>query len=129
MSDMTRSLVSLWGAGQTGSGKTYTMGSSWAADMENQGVIPSVMDEMFSRIDAATNTDFTVKVSFVEIHKVCLRRYRQQLLSSTALPATSREFPLTTGDVQRPADLPTAVVTSSCDKLNSISLAAVPAAI
>ncbi len=38
--------------------------------MVNQGVIPSVMDELFSRVEVETNTDFTVKVSFVEIHKV-----------------------------------------------------------
>lgn len=57
--------------GQTGSGKTYTMGSAWSPDASSQqGVIPSVMEELFGRVDCCTSTDFTVKVSFVEIHKV-----------------------------------------------------------
>lgn len=59
-------------AGQTGSGKTYTMGSAWSPEEENnnQGVIPNVMDELFTRVEHETNTNFTIKVSFVEIHKV-----------------------------------------------------------
>lgn len=57
-------------AGQTGSGKTYTMGSAWSPDEDNQGVIPSVMDELFTRVEHEPHTDFTLKVSFVEIHKV-----------------------------------------------------------
>jgi hypothetical protein len=65
------------------------MGSAWSPDMTTTGVIPSVMDELFSRVDGTTNTDFTVKVSFVEIHKVgscpaqhasSVQRYAQLLI-------------------------------------------------
>lgn len=46
------------------------MGSAWSPEEDNQGVIPSVMDELFTRVEHETSTDFTIKVSFVEIHKV-----------------------------------------------------------
>jgi len=62
--------MALSSAGQTGSGKTYTMGSAWSPEEDNQGVIPEVMDELFSRVESEPNTDFAIKVSFVEIHKV-----------------------------------------------------------
>ncbi|WIA39358.1 hypothetical protein OEZ86_005467 [Tetradesmus obliquus] len=79
--------------GQTGSGKTFTMGSSWSPDLESQGVIPSVMDEMFTRMEAESNTDFVVKVSFVEIHK---EEVRDLLWTNSAAPrpvVTIRELP------------------------------------
>jgi hypothetical protein len=46
------------------------MGSAWQPEEGNEGVIPNVMDELFTRVDTTHHTDFTVKVSFVEIHKV-----------------------------------------------------------
>ena len=59
--------------GQTGSGKTYTMGSAFSPGCEPSGVIPHVMDAIFSRITRAPrDVDFTVRVGFVEIHKVQL---------------------------------------------------------
>ncbi|KAF8064520.1 KIN4A [Scenedesmus sp. PABB004] len=79
--------------GQTGSGKTFTMGSSWSPDDRGGGVIPSVMDELFARIDEARDTEFTVKVSFVEIHK---EEVRDLLWTSSAAPrpvVTIRELP------------------------------------
>lgn len=58
--------------GQTGSGKTYTMGSSTLmAGPSEEGVIPKVMQDIFQRIAAAQDTDFTVRVGFVEIFNVC----------------------------------------------------------
>ena len=57
--------------GQTGSGKTYTMGSSTLMPgPSEQGVIPKVMQDIFQRIAAAQDTDFTVRVGFVEIFNV-----------------------------------------------------------
>lgn len=56
--------------GQTGSGKTYTMGSAFTPDGEVRGVIPSVLDLIFAKIAAEPNTECSVRVSFVEIHKV-----------------------------------------------------------
>jgi kinesin family protein 4/21/27 len=57
--------------GQTGSGKTYTMGSAFAPGRAQQGVIPQAMELLFTRIAReAENADFTVRVGFVEIHKV-----------------------------------------------------------
>jgi kinesin family protein 4/21/27 len=56
--------------GQTGSGKTYTMGSGFTPGEESKGVIPEVLEELFGRINSSPDTDFTVRVSFVEIHRV-----------------------------------------------------------
>ena len=58
--------------GQTGSGKTYTMGSAFSpGGADSQGVIPAVMEAVFCRIaEAPPDLDFTVRVGFVEIHKV-----------------------------------------------------------
>jgi len=57
--------------GQTGSGKTYTMGSSTLMPgPSEQGVIPKVMQDIFQRIAAAQDTDFIVRVGFVEIFNV-----------------------------------------------------------
>lgn len=58
-------------AGQTGSGKTYTMGSGFTPGGPGRGVIPEVMDELFARVAAGKEgVDLSVRVSFVEIHKV-----------------------------------------------------------
>ncbi|RNA21884.1 chromosome-associated kinesin KIF4A, partial [Brachionus plicatilis] len=75
--------------GQTGSGKTYSMGSGYAAlssamasvsNVEIQtssilnevGVIPRVLNDLFTRIDNQQNSNkdlkFSVKVSFVEVY-------------------------------------------------------------
>ncbi len=58
--------------GQTGSGKTYTMGSEFKAGGTCRGVIPDAINDIFRRIEAAKECDITVRVSFVEIHKVRL---------------------------------------------------------
>jgi hypothetical protein len=75
--------------GQTGSGKTYTMGSAFSpGGADSQGVIPAVMGAVFCRMaEAPADIDFTVRVGFVEIHKVrccwllgsssCTSAYRQ----------------------------------------------------
>ncbi|GBF91684.1 kinesin family member heavy chain [Raphidocelis subcapitata] len=56
--------------GQTGSGKTYTMGSGFSPGGPARGVIPEVMEELFARIEAGKEgSEFSVRVSFVEIHK------------------------------------------------------------
>ena len=56
--------------GQTGSGKTYTMGSAFTPGGNTQGVIPKVMDGIFERITGSKDAEYTVRVGFVEIHKV-----------------------------------------------------------
>lgn len=56
--------------GQTGSGKTYTMGSEFKAGGTCRGVIPDAINDIFRRIEGAKDCDITVRVSFVEIHKV-----------------------------------------------------------
>jgi hypothetical protein len=64
--------------GQTGSGKTYTMGSGFTPGEESKGVIPEVLEELFGRISSTPDTDFTVRVSFVEIHRVRPCQHIQQ---------------------------------------------------
>jgi len=46
------------------------MGSAFTPGGGSRGVIPKVMDTIFSRIEATEGIDFTVRVGFVEIHTV-----------------------------------------------------------
>ncbi|XP_024515877.1 kinesin-like protein KIN-4A [Selaginella moellendorffii] len=56
--------------GQTGSGKTYTMGTGYTVGGSSEGVIPQVMNTLFSKINALKHkADFQVRVSFIEILK------------------------------------------------------------
>ena len=64
--------------GQTGSGKTYTMGSAFQPNNPSRGVIPKVMEAIFSRIASTKDTVFTVRVGFVEIHKVSPHMHASQ---------------------------------------------------
>ncbi|CAA0809109.1 P-loop containing nucleoside triphosphate hydrolases superfamily protein [Striga hermonthica] len=56
--------------GQTGSGKTYTMGTNYNGEDHSSGVIPKVMDTIFSRVETMKeSTEFLIRVSFIEIFK------------------------------------------------------------
>ncbi|XP_027927136.1 kinesin-like protein KIN-4C [Vigna unguiculata] len=56
--------------GQTGSGKTYTMGTNYNEEVSSGGIIPRVIDTIFDRIKATTDsTEFLIRVSFIEIFK------------------------------------------------------------
>lgn len=56
--------------GQTGSGKTYTMGTNYTGQEGSGGIIPKVMETIFSRVDALKDsTEFLIRVSFIEIFK------------------------------------------------------------
>ncbi|KAL3504870.1 hypothetical protein ACH5RR_034711 [Cinchona calisaya] len=56
--------------GQTGSGKTYTMGTNYNGEDHKGGVIPKVMETIFSRVEAMKeSTEFLIRVSFIEIFK------------------------------------------------------------
>ena len=46
------------------------MGSAFTPGGSTQGVIPSVMDDIFMRIGSTKDADYTVRVGFVEIHQV-----------------------------------------------------------
>eukprot|EP00210_Caulerpa_lentillifera_P001544 g1482.t1 len=59
--------------GQTGSGKTYTMGSAFTPGQSASGVIPSVLDRIFERTKDNPNVEYTIRTSFVEIHKEEIR--------------------------------------------------------
>jgi hypothetical protein len=63
--------ATIFAYGQTGSGKTYTMGSQFTPNEPPKGVIPNALATMFSKIEAAKDTAFTLRVGFIEIHKVC----------------------------------------------------------
>lgn len=56
--------------GQTGSGKSFTMGSQCASVETPRGVIPNALKTLFARIDDAKDTDFTMRIGFLELHKV-----------------------------------------------------------
>ncbi|GAA0153821.1 microtubule binding motor protein [Lithospermum erythrorhizon] len=55
--------------GQTGSGKTYTMGTNYNGHDQQEGVIPKVMEAIFSRVESTNSTEFLIRVSFIEIFK------------------------------------------------------------
>ncbi|CAO3691397.1 unnamed protein product [Rhizopus stolonifer] len=55
--------------GQTGSGKTFTMMGSSIDDVENKGIIPRIIGQIFESIqDAPSTFEFTVKVAYMEIY-------------------------------------------------------------
>uniref|UniRef100_A0A3Q2NXX0 Kinesin family member 7 n=1 Tax=Fundulus heteroclitus TaxID=8078 RepID=A0A3Q2NXX0_FUNHE len=53
--------------GQTGSGKTYTIGE--ANINEEQGIIPRAVADVFKLLDENDLTDFSVRVSYLEVYK------------------------------------------------------------
>ncbi|XP_026443813.1 kinesin-like protein KIN-4C [Papaver somniferum] len=56
--------------GQTGSGKTYTMGTNYNGDGSTSGIIPQVMNSIFSKIEEKKEArEFLIKVSFIEIYR------------------------------------------------------------
>ncbi|KAI8059305.1 P-loop containing nucleoside triphosphate hydrolase protein [Gongronella butleri] len=55
--------------GQTGSGKTYSMMGADIDDEKSKGIIPRIVGQIFDSImDAPSNLEFTVKVSYMEIY-------------------------------------------------------------
>jgi len=62
--------------GQTGSGKTFTMGTdvALASSKDQQGIIPRVIQTLFSEVEKRkANTEFIIKVSFIEIYNEEIR--------------------------------------------------------
>ncbi|EME46421.1 hypothetical protein DOTSEDRAFT_148636 [Dothistroma septosporum NZE10] len=60
--------------GQTGSGKTFTMMGADIADGNLKGIIPRIVEQIFSRIMSSDGSiEFTVKVSYMEIYMEKIR--------------------------------------------------------
>ncbi|XP_053911079.1 kinesin-like protein KIF27 isoform X2 [Cuculus canorus] len=61
--------------GQTGSGKTYTIGAGHIASVaeDEKGIIPRAIQELFQHIAENHNSEFCVKVSYIEVYKEDLR--------------------------------------------------------
>ncbi|XP_050185652.1 kinesin-like protein KIF27 isoform X2 [Myiozetetes cayanensis] len=61
--------------GQTGSGKTYTIGGDHIASVavDEKGIIPRAIQELFQHISENPNINFYVKVSYIEVYKEELR--------------------------------------------------------
>uniref|UniRef100_A0A8C5B4L0 Kinesin family member 7 n=1 Tax=Gadus morhua TaxID=8049 RepID=A0A8C5B4L0_GADMO len=55
--------------GQTGSGKTHTVGEANICRDEEQGIIPRAVAEIFKLLDENDLMDFSVRVSYLEVHK------------------------------------------------------------
>uniref|UniRef100_H3CV76 Kinesin family member 7 n=1 Tax=Tetraodon nigroviridis TaxID=99883 RepID=H3CV76_TETNG len=57
--------------GQTGSGKTYTIGEANICSFldEEQGIIPRAVADIFKLLDENDLTDFSVRVSYLEVYK------------------------------------------------------------
>lgn len=53
---------------KTGSGKTYTMGTNYGGDGANGGIIPRVMEDIFTKAEATKDsTELLIRVSFIEV--------------------------------------------------------------
>ncbi|XP_073321170.1 kinesin-like protein kif7 [Pagrus major] len=57
--------------GQTGSGKTYTIGEANICSFtdEEQGIIPRAVADIFKLLDENDLTDFSVRISYLEVYK------------------------------------------------------------
>lgn len=60
--------------GQTGSGKTYTMGTGSGDSSQTGGIVPQVMNSLFTKIETLKDQiEFQIHVSFIE---VCLNKLK-----------------------------------------------------
>lgn len=60
--------------GQTGAGKSYTMMGSSIDDEEGKGVIPRIVEQIFTSIMSSPSTiEYTVRVSYMEIYMERIR--------------------------------------------------------
>lgn len=60
--------------GQTGAGKSYTMMGSDIDDDNSRGIIPRIVDQMFTSImRSPSNIEYTVRVSYMEIYMERIR--------------------------------------------------------
>jgi len=60
--------------GQTGSGKTFTMMGASIADESTKGIIPRIVEQIFTSIMRSDGSiEFTVKVSYMEIYMEKIR--------------------------------------------------------
>lgn len=60
--------------GQTGAGKSFTMMGSSIDDLENRGVIPRIVEQIFASIMSSPSTiEYTVRVSYMEIYMERIR--------------------------------------------------------
>lgn len=61
---------------KTGSGKTYNMGTNYNGEEDNGGIIPKVMELIFTKVEAMKDkAEFLIRVSFIEVMeliKLCL---------------------------------------------------------
>ena len=54
--------------GQTGSGKTYTMGTGCGDNSTQTGIVPQVMNALFTKIETLKDhIEFQIHVSFIEV--------------------------------------------------------------
>lgn len=54
--------------GQTGSGKTYTMGTGCGDNSSQTGIVPQVMNALFTKIETLKDhIEFQIHVSFIEV--------------------------------------------------------------
>jgi len=62
--------VTVLAYGQTGSGKTHTMGTAYRSSMdpELEGVIPRAVKDIFEHIEKNRDTQYIVKMSFLELY-------------------------------------------------------------
>ena len=74
--------------GQTGSGKTFTMTGGVNAYSE-RGIIPRTLSALFARVAADTETDYSVRISYLEIYNEELSDLLEGVETASA-PAAAR---------------------------------------
>ncbi|KAF4529526.1 hypothetical protein B566_EDAN015184 [Ephemera danica] len=81
--------VTVLAYGQTGSGKTHSMGTSCGTEGGNpQGIIPRSVEEIFDRIMSASDTDYTVSVTFLELYNEQIRDLIQNSTQPDVVPTS-----------------------------------------
>uniref|UniRef100_W5LQ99 Kinesin family member 7 n=1 Tax=Astyanax mexicanus TaxID=7994 RepID=W5LQ99_ASTMX len=67
--------ATIFAYGQTGSGKTYTIGEANICKLldDEQGIIPRAVAEIFKLLDENDLSDFSVRVSYLEVYKEIFR--------------------------------------------------------
>uniref|UniRef100_A0A1B6D3T9 Kinesin-like protein n=1 Tax=Clastoptera arizonana TaxID=38151 RepID=A0A1B6D3T9_9HEMI len=60
--------VTVLAYGQTGSGKTHSMGTNNSSRIEEKGIIPRAVEDIFEHVSSDVEWEYEIKTSFVELY-------------------------------------------------------------
>ena len=99
--------------GQTGSGKTHTISNT---EKGQEGVLPRAVQELWQRVNTATDYDYTVSVSFVQLY--------QELLTDMLADSKEEEAVRLSGVTDRRHDIQVVTERSGKDIARPVNSAA-----